>query len=126
MAFDKSAYDQQYMKEHITRKLIPFNLDKPEDKALLDYLNSRDNITQYIKSLIRADMGKGTKMTEVINKNGAKVNFEAAVQLMDDEIREKVHSEGYETEQEFFTAYEAEHEKAFGEEWELSKEKPVY
>lgn len=63
---------------------------------------------------------------KVTNINGVEVNFEAAVELMDEEIREQLHIEGYETEQEFFTAYEKAHAEKFGEEWELSKENPVY
>ena len=64
--------------------------------------------------------------TTVTNKNGTEINFEAAVMLMDDDIREELAREGYETEQDFFSAYEIAHEKAFGEEWELSKVNPVY
>lgn len=65
-------------------------------------------------------------MTKVINASGKAIDFEAAVELMDDEIREALHAEGIETEQEFFTAYEAAHEEKFGEEWELSKPNPQY
>lgn len=64
---------------------------------------------------------------QVINKNGKQINYDAAVQLMDDEIREELHAELAPcTEQEFFTAYEAAHEEKFGEEWELSKENPCW
>ena len=62
----------------------------------------------------------------VINRNGASVNYEAAVQLMDDEIRESLAAGGYGSEQDFFTAYEQAHEKKFGSEWELSKANPVW
>lgn len=65
-------------------------------------------------------------MTKVINESGKPIDFEAAVELMDDEIREALHAEGYETEQEFFTAYEAAHAAKYGEEWELSKHNPQY
>lgn len=66
-------------------------------------------------------------MTKVINKNGSEIDFEAAVQHMDDEIREAVHAELAPcTEQEFFTAYEAAHEKATGEEWFLSSSNPIW
>lgn len=63
---------------------------------------------------------------KVKNINGVEINFEAAVELMDNEIREALHDGGYETEQEFFTAYEKAHAEKYGEEWELSKENPVY
>lgn len=66
-------------------------------------------------------------MTIVINKNGTEINYETAVELMDDEIREKIAAEGKaETEQKFFTEYEKRHEEKYGEEWELSKENPAY
>ena len=63
----------------------------------------------------------------VRNLNGQLINYENAVNYMDDEIREKLHSELYPcTDQEFFTAYEKEHAAAFGEDdWEFSKENPV-
>ena len=64
---------------------------------------------------------------EVINMNGTEINYEAAVMLMDDEIRESLHFEIAPcTEQEFFTAYEKAHAEKCGEEWELSKENPCY
>lgn len=62
----------------------------------------------------------------VINTNGKEIDFEAAVNLMDDEIRETLANDGTErTEQEFFSAYEKAHETKHGE-WELSKANPVW
>ena len=67
------------------------------------------------------------KMKMVINKNGKEINYDAAVMMMDDEIREEIANAGdCETEQEFFTAYEKAHEEAYGEEWELSKSNSVW
>ena len=63
---------------------------------------------------------------KVINRSGKEIDFDVAVNLMDDEIREELHSAGYDTEQEFFTAYEEAHEARTGQEWELSKENPIY
>lgn len=64
---------------------------------------------------------------EVINMFGTKIDYEAAVMLMDDEIRESLHFELAPcTEQEFFNAYEKAHAEKYGEEWELSKENPCY
>ena len=62
---------------------------------------------------------------EVINMNGTEINYEAAVELMDDEIRESICGT-VASEQEFFTAYEKAHAEKYGEEWELSKENPCY
>ena len=63
---------------------------------------------------------------KVTNENGILIDFDAAVQMMDDDIREQLHAEGYETEQKFFTAYERAHEEKFGEPWELSKQNPTW
>lgn len=63
----------------------------------------------------------------VINMNGTEINYEAAVELMDNEICESLNFELAPcTEQEFFTAYEKAHTEKYGEEWELSKENPCY
>ena len=62
---------------------------------------------------------------EVINMNGTEINYEAAVELMDDEIREIICGT-VDSEQELFTAYEKAHAEKYGEEWELSKENPCY
>lgn len=64
---------------------------------------------------------------QVINKSGTQINYDAAVQLMDDDLREELHAQLAPcTEQEFFSAYEAAHAEKFGEEWELSKENPCW
>ena len=64
---------------------------------------------------------------KVINMNGTEINYDAAVDLMDDEICESLNFEIAPcTEQEFFTAYEKAHAEKYGEEWELSKENPCY
>lgn len=64
---------------------------------------------------------------KVINMNGTEINYEAAVMLMDEEIREYLHNEIAPcTEQEFFAEYEKAHAEKYGEGWELSKENPCY
>ena len=64
---------------------------------------------------------------KVINMNGTEINYEAAAELMDDEICESLNFELAPcTDQEFFTAYEKAHIEKYGEEWELSKENPCY
>ena len=62
---------------------------------------------------------------KVINMNGTGINYEVAVAMMDDEIRESICGT-VDSEQEFFTAYENAHIEKYGEEWELSKENPCY
>lgn len=52
--------------------------------------------------------------------NGYEVSFEACVNMMDDEIREFLHEEGIETEQEFIDRYVEEHAKKYnGEEFTI-------
>lgn len=58
MPFDKNRYDQEYAKAHIKRKFIPFNDTNQEDAELLSWLAQQDNVTQYIKGLIRDDMNR--------------------------------------------------------------------
>lgn len=63
----------------------------------------------------------------VKNLSGAKIIFDNAVSMMDDDIREEIHRQLAPcSEQEFFTAYEIAHQKKFDEEWELSKENPCW
>lgn len=70
---------------------------------------------------------KRINMKNVINREGVAIDYEAAVMLMDDELREQLANSGdYETEQAFFSAYETAHEKKFGQPWELSKANPVW
>lgn len=62
MGFDKSQYDQQYAKDHITRRFLAFNRDDADDAELLAWLASKGkgNMNAYIKGLIRDDMKKST------------------------------------------------------------------
>lgn len=63
----------------------------------------------------------------VENLSGTLVDFEASIPLMDDYIRELVHSmDDYKTDQEFFTAYEKAHVLLKKEAWEFSKVNPTY
>ena len=55
MAFDQSKYVQEYAKENIIRKFLPFNKMNPDDMILLEWVKRQPNFTQYIKALIRAD-----------------------------------------------------------------------
>lgn len=61
----------------------------------------------------------------VINTWGTEINFEAAVALMDDEIREEI-AGTVDAEQEFFDAYCKAHEAKFGEGFECAKKNPCY
>lgn len=66
-------------------------------------------------------------MTIVINSNGTSINYDAAVALMDDDLREEVAADLAPcTEQEFFTEDCKRHAVKFGEPWELDKSNPTY
>lgn len=64
---------------------------------------------------------------KVVNKNGCEICFDFALMFMDDVILEIVQDKLSEacTEQEIFTAYEEEYEKATGKEWFLSESNPT-
>ena len=52
--------------------------------------------------------------------NGYEVDFDVVVNMMDDEIREKLHNELAPcTDQEFVDAYVAAHEAKYGEQFEI-------
>ena len=60
------------------------------------------------------------------NQYNVAIEFDTAVNMMDDAIREQLHAEDIETEQEFFVRYAAAHMDKDGEPWELDKPHPVY
>ena len=63
----------------------------------------------------------------VINSWGTEIDFEASVNMMDDELREELHAAIAPcTDQEFFSAYAKAHKERFGEVWELDKENPTW
>ena len=62
----------------------------------------------------------------VTNSNGTRIDFDLAINLMDDDLREQLHAELAPcSEQEFFTAYAMSHANRFGEEWEPDKQNPT-
>jgi hypothetical protein len=66
-------------------------------------------------------------MAKVINSYGTEINYNAAVELMDDELREEVHADLAPcTDQEFFDEYARRHAERFGETWEMDKRNPCY
>lgn len=64
-------------------------------------------------------------MTIVNNEYGIEINFDSAIALMDDDIREQI-SGTVDTDQEFFDAYCKAHYESFGEEFECAKRNPCY
>lgn len=72
------------------------------------------------------DEEEDNTMIRVENQYGDLINFEAAVNLMDDDIRESLHAGGIEDAQEFFDKYTAAHVEKFGEDWILNTPNPQY
>lgn len=67
------------------------------------------------------------KKRTVVNEYGVPIDYEIAENLMDGDLREKIaYDLQLTSDQEFFNVYCKEHEKVFGEEWELSKANPCY
>lgn len=63
----------------------------------------------------------------IINSAGASIDYTAAVELMDDDIREAVAADLAPcTDQEFFAEYCKRHAAKYGAPWELDKDSPTY
>jgi hypothetical protein len=56
--FDKATYDQEYHRQNLTQKKINFNRQNDEDRQLLEHLDKQNNVSMYIKGLIREDIDK--------------------------------------------------------------------
>jgi hypothetical protein len=70
---------------------------------------------------------KGTIPNFVHNQFGVKIDFAAAVILMDDDLREEIHQKLAPcSDQRFFNAYAKAHVQKFNELWELAKSRPVW
>ena len=69
---------------------------------------------------------------KVFNPYGVEIEFNAAVNMMNDDVRDRVHAELSDildtecAEQVFFNAYCNHHMLKFGEEWELAKPNPCW
>ena len=58
--FDNKAYQNEYHKAMKT-KLISFNPANSLDMEIWEYLQTKDNVTGYIKELIRKDIAEQKK-----------------------------------------------------------------
>lgn len=66
-------------------------------------------------------------MKTIINSNDTVINFSAAINQMDDAIREALHRQLTPcTNQEFFAEYAQAHKDIYDEQWELDKSNPVW
>lgn len=65
-------------------------------------------------------------MKTVVNEYGIEINYNIAVCMMDDDLREELHRKISPcSDQEFFDAYASAHLQRFGEEWEPAKLNPT-
>lgn len=124
------------VKTGMNRKEAAMLLEMPY-RTLENWENGVNYPAPYIERLIikeleeysHADAKTGNIVT---NDYGVDIDFDVAVNLMDDEIREQLHEELVMqsdeecTEQKFFDEYCKAHEEKYGEEWELAKENPCY
>lgn len=116
-------YDKENMRQ------IKFNLSLKYDQDIISYIDTLPNKQGYLKSLIRADMARaksekeGTTMTtntksisldnghtyltaaEAMPEITARNLWDAVVELMDDDTRETVASEGHDDEGSFLARY---------------------
>lgn len=66
-------------------------------------------------------------MATIKNSHGVEIDYDVAVNLMDDDTREDVVYKYFpQSDQAFFDRYCEEHEARFCEEWELAKPNPQY
>ncbi|WP_186386793.1 hypothetical protein [Stappia sp. TSB10P1A] len=63
-------------------------------------------------------------MTKITNQHGAEFDMDAVANMMDDDIREALHSQGFDSDQAFFDAYCSAHEDKFGEEFAFNTRNP--
>lgn len=67
------------------------------------------------------------RIIEVKNAYGKEINFDAAVNLMDDDLREQLHDDIAPcSNQYFFNAYCIAHAEKFGEDWVLDDPNPTW
>ena len=79
---------------------------------------------ELLQSLTGAEM---TTQKYVINQYGKEIDFDAAVNIMDDDLREQLNNELAPcTNQKFFEAYAKAHLEKFDEEFEPNKANPVW
>lgn len=72
-------------------------------------------------------MYQQTDGTTVVNSGGARIDFIAALEYMDGDIREQVHGNVAPcTNQEFFAAYAAAHLAYYDTQWEIDKSNPTW
>ena len=76
---------------------------------------------------IRQNTRRDKMRTTIVNAYGKVLDYDSAVMMMDDDLREELHSKLAPcTAQEFFDAYAAAHKALFGEDWVLDGPNPMW
>jgi hypothetical protein len=97
----------------------------------IDYPNRwrGDDFESELRKAVKLYLEKDQKMkySKVINEYGKEIDFDAAVNIMDDDLREQLNNELAPcTNQKFFEAYAKAHLEKFDEEFEPNKANPVW
>ena len=75
------------------RKVRSFSLNTEEDKDILDKLEEVNNISEYIKKLIRQDISNGTSLTatqrEEVKRIVMEILKDKAIEIKEEDIDEK-------------------------------------
>ena len=117
-----------------TKKSVAYRISKQAD----NHLNRIVNLTGMTKTaavelaIAKLSLSLGGNMDNrqaniITNAYGKEIDFDAAVNLMDYDLRERlVNERAWDSDRQFFLAYCTAHEEAFGEEFEPSKRNPVW
>ena len=106
----------------------------PDPVGIEDADEVAENVVEELDSVSAKDFIRATEQAQlslwnflvVKNDYDVEVDYDAAVAMMDNDIREYLHRKMAPcTNQAFFDAYCAEHKKTFGEDFEFAKENPV-
>lgn len=106
---------------------VKVKVNRNQDPELYELLTKAPSRSGLARDLMNSAIKKngGIIMVTVKNQYGVEISFDAAVALMDDDIREEVHADIAPcSEQEFFDAYCKAHYDRFGEDFEPAKENP--
>ena len=55
--YDDAEYKKQYQRSHIRFRKMNFNVDKPDDVVMIEWLDSQpEGVSNYMKRLVSDDM----------------------------------------------------------------------
>lgn len=117
--FDTMDAAQTHLKKHAgTIEITDFHGDYVRvHGGAVEELEIDGDDAEFIGTVLTSELPRVT----VANDDDHEIDFTAAVNDMDDEIREELHAQGIDDPQEFFDAYCAAHEEKFGDEFVWNK-----